>query len=265
MDAPALLALDFDGVVCDGRREYFEAAWRAYRRVWPDPLAADRPDALAAEFFRQRPLVESGWEMPVLLHALLARVEPAGLLDRAAWRATARRLVADAGVTAEALGRALNAVRDEWFAADSAGWLAHHDFYPGVIERLPSLLEQTRVVVVTTKAERFARALLAGRDDRLAAVPVIGREPGRPVPKPEILARLAAQQRLVRGEGVWLVEDLLEALEGAAAYPGLEGARLFLAAWGYNTLEDRARASAHPRIRLLSLGRFAGPLDAWPR
>jgi 3-deoxy-D-manno-octulosonate 8-phosphate phosphatase KdsC-like HAD superfamily phosphatase len=30
MSAPQTLALDFDGVLCDGLLEYFETAWRAY-------------------------------------------------------------------------------------------------------------------------------------------------------------------------------------------------------------------------------------------
>ena len=37
--APTLLALDFDGVVCDGLREYFQTAWKVYGEVFePDHL-----------------------------------------------------------------------------------------------------------------------------------------------------------------------------------------------------------------------------------
>ena len=39
MTIPHILALDFDGVLCDGMREYFEASRRTYRRVWPDEPA----------------------------------------------------------------------------------------------------------------------------------------------------------------------------------------------------------------------------------
>jgi hypothetical protein len=75
MTVPTLLALDFDGVVCDGRPEYFETAWRAYVETWPPPaLTPGRPDNVAAQFSTLRPLIESGWEMPLLLHALLAGV-----------------------------------------------------------------------------------------------------------------------------------------------------------------------------------------------
>jgi hypothetical protein len=32
---PDILAIDFDGVLCDGMREYFETSRRTYARVWP--------------------------------------------------------------------------------------------------------------------------------------------------------------------------------------------------------------------------------------
>ena len=39
MNIQDILALDFDGVLCDGMREYFEASRRTYVRVWPDEQA----------------------------------------------------------------------------------------------------------------------------------------------------------------------------------------------------------------------------------
>ena len=264
MSAPTVLALDFDGVVCDGRPEYFETAWRAYVATWPQPLTSGRPDALAERFGALRPLIESGWEMPLMVHALLAGVDARALEDRHGWLRAAPGLMQSAGVTAETLGRALNRVRDDWFARDSAGWLAHHRFYPGVPARLVALLEgPTRVVIVTTKTERFARALLTGADPRLSAVSVIGREPGQPVPKPAILKRLADSHGLgADAAGLWFVEDMLETLEATAARADVAGVRLFLAEWGYNTPADRVRVGA--RVALLSHDRFTAPLETWP-
>jgi phosphoglycolate phosphatase-like HAD superfamily hydrolase len=264
MNAPAILALDFDGVVCDGRPEYFETAWRAYAAAWPRPLTTSRPDAVAERFSALRPLIESGWEMPLMVHALLAGVDARALKDRHGWLDAAPHLLAAAGVSAETLGRALNRVRDDWFARDAPDWLAHHRFYPGVPARIAALLDgATRPVIVTTKTERFARALLAGADPRLAAMTVIGREPGQPVPKPAILRRLADGHGLgADGAGIWFVEDMLETLEATAARADMAGVRLFLADWGYNTPADRARVGG--RIALLSLQHFAGPLETWP-
>jgi phosphoglycolate phosphatase-like HAD superfamily hydrolase len=265
-DTPRVLALDFDGVLCDGRAEYFETARRAYAAAWPGADVA-RVEDMRARFAAERPLVESGWEMPVLLHALLAGVPDADLVDREAWRTTAKRLLDAAHVDSADLGRALNAARDAWFAADSKDWLAHHVFYRGVCARMTGALDDgIPVVVVTTKAERFARALLAAQDRRLGAVPIIGREPDGTVPKPESLRRLARQHGLsADGAGIWFVEDMLETLELVRAAPDLGAVRVFLAGWGYNTLEQRALAGSDRRVVLLSLDQFAGAFGAWLR
>ena len=265
-DTPRILALDFDGVLCDGRPEYFETARRAYAAVWPGADAA-HASAVAARFAAARPLVESGWEMPLLLHALVTGVPEGELVDRDAWRATARRLLDGAPVDAGGLGRALNAARDAWFAADPKDWLLHHAFYPGVCARVGRALDEgVQVAIVTTKAERFARALLASQHPRLATVPIIGREPERTVPKPESLLRLGREHGLPpTGAGLWFVEDMLETLELVHATPGLTGMRLFLAGWGYNTLEHRAIVGSGGHIGLLSLQDFAAPFSDWPR
>jgi phosphoglycolate phosphatase-like HAD superfamily hydrolase len=217
---PRILALDFDGVLCDGRREYFETARRAYATIWPN-ADVERAAALAAPFAAARPLVESGWEMPLLLHALVSGVRDVDLVDRQAWRATAERLLDGVSISAADLGRALNAARDAWFAANPVDWLGHHAFYPGVGARVVQALDAgVRVVIVTTKAERFARALLAAQHPRLVAVPIIGREPDRAVPKPQSLRRLASEQGLpADGAGLWFVEDMLETLELVGATP----------------------------------------------
>ena len=67
---PALLVLDFDGVICDGMAEFFESSWRAWERVGRAPLPPDRREELRGRFAALRPVVESGWEM-ALLPALL--------------------------------------------------------------------------------------------------------------------------------------------------------------------------------------------------
>jgi phosphoglycolate phosphatase-like HAD superfamily hydrolase len=204
--------------------------------------------------------------MPLLIHALLAGVAESRLANRHVWLNTAKELMTEAGVSAENLGRALNRTRDEWFARDPDGWQSHHRFYPGMVARLVALADDgPRMVIVTTKAERFVRALLAAQNPGLATIEVIGREPGAPVPKPVTLRRLGDKYGVgADGSGLWFVEDMLETLETTATKPDLAGAQLFLADWGYNTPEDRASLGGSGRVRLLSLDRFAGPLEAWP-
>ena len=264
---PVVLALDFDGVLCDGRREYFETAWRAYARCWPAPaLPTDRRAAIGREFSSLRPLIESGWEFPLLVHALVAGIPVPAPDDRAAWLALAQRLVADARLSIDTLKQAVNDVRDEWFARDAAGWVSHHDFYPGVLERVErASAEGVAPVIVTTKAERFVRALLAARGAGLSKLTIMGWEGARIVPKDECLRRLATAHALpANGAGMWFVEDMLETLEKIErVQPPLDGLRLFLADWGYNTPAQRDRARRGGRIGVIDLAQVTADLTRW--
>ena len=257
MSAPRILALDFDGVLCDGMREYFEAAWRAYRRLRPS-VAAEPPAGLYESFARLRPLVESGWEMPLVIHAVLAGADEPALLGD--WRPEA--WLSEVGVSRDTIAAELDRVRDEWIAADEPGWLEYHRFYPGVIERLRRLAGgPARVAVVTTKEGRFARKLLLRQGVELAAADVVGKEARQP--KREILRELIARHAVGDAAALWFVEDRLKTLEDVKRDRTLDGVRLFLAAWGYNTPEEREVARRDERIVLLSLAQFGSDFAAW--
>ena len=253
MSAPSLLALDFDGVVCDGLQEYFESAWRTYRQLWGGPEIA--PAGLAERFYALRPLIESGWEMPLLVKALAAGTDDAGIRDQ--WPALAPKLLE--GRLPADVGGALDRVRDRWIGDDHAGWLGRHRFYPGVIDRLRAVTRgATRTVIITTKEGRFARELLAGQGLDFPAEGIYGKETRRP--KADVLRTLRADH-----ERIWFVEDRLQTLEAVAARPDLEDVRLFLAGWGYNFATERERARASRRIALIALEEFAADFDVWPR
>src|SRR4029434_11076458 len=89
MNIPDILALDFDGVLCDGMREYFETSRRTYMRVWPDEQAPG--EELFPAFCILRPVIMTGWEMPVLLRALVQGYQPAAMLQD--WEAVRDALV----------------------------------------------------------------------------------------------------------------------------------------------------------------------------
>ena len=252
---PTILALDFDGVLCDGTAEYFGAAWRVWRRLRPS-AAPDPPRGLVDRYARVRPVVEHGWEMPLLVMALLAGVGEAEILER--WRPAA--LLGKLGRTRDEIVAVLDGVRDEWIAADEGDWLDHHRFYPGATQRLQRLTGgPTRVVIVTTKEGRFARKLLVRQGLDLGVEDVYGKEAGRP--KPVILRELVEPRSPARS--LWFVEDRLKTLEAVKSTPGLDDVGLFLAGWGYNTPRDREAARGDSRVVLLSLERFTGDFPAW--
>jgi phosphoglycolate phosphatase-like HAD superfamily hydrolase len=190
---------------------------------------------------------------------VLAGASEAELLSD--WRPEA--WLRDFGVPRDTIAAELDRVRDEWIAADEAGWLDHHRFYPGVIERVRRVAGgPTRVAVVTTKEGRFALTLLKRQGVQLDPEHVFGKEARRP--KREILKDLIARHAAGDAARLWFVEDRLKTLQDAARDPALDGAALFLAEWGYNTPEEREAARRDPRIVSLSLAQFARDFPAWP-
>lgn len=252
---PKTLALDFDGVLCDGLREYFLTSWRAYRQFWStsSPLP---PSELAETFYRLRPVITTGWEMPVLLRAMLKGFSEAEMLER--WPVIRDRIMAEEDLQAKNLGMLVDGLRDQWIAEDLPGWLGLHRFYPGVTERLQQLLDQGfAVVIITTKETRFVQQLLQREGIQMTTDRIFGKD--RHLPKVETLRGLQQD-----GAGpIWFVEDLLPTLEMVKQQADLPQVELFLADWGYNTSHDRRLASSDDRIHLLSLAQFCGGFPDW--
>jgi phosphoglycolate phosphatase-like HAD superfamily hydrolase len=257
---PDILALDFDGVLCDGMREYFEASRRVYRRLWPtEPEPADD---LIASFRQVRPVIMSGWEMPLLLRAIVRGISEAMILGD--WASIRDGLMpeGEAGKAFIAtLTRALDEVRSEWIAADRKGWLELNTPYCDPAELRRVVAEPERAVLVTTKEGAFAGMILERWGIALDAIE--GKETG--AHKCDNLRALIAEYSTTRSRRprVWFVEDRLETLRHVTTHSDLGDVGLYLAAWGYNTPETRAAVRDSSRVRLLDLDSFRRGLTAW--
>ncbi len=255
--APAqLIAFDFDGVVCDGLIEYFQTAWRAYCEIFkPD---SDQPTAgLAEKFYPLRPVIETGWEMPVLIQALMKGAEATQVLEQ--WPQMALPLLDEAGVTKAQSVQALDGVRDRQIKSDLQSWLDLHRFYPGMVERLGELLKgDLPVYIISTKEGRFIKALLSQIGLDFPAENIMGKEVKRP--KYETVRLLKEKHS---APSIWFVEDRLPALMSVKEQSDLTDVQLFLADWGYNLEADRETARQDPRINLLSLKQVVQGFDRW--
>ncbi|MCC5654466.1 HAD family hydrolase [Nostoc sp. XA013] len=256
--SPTILALDFDGVICDGLIEYFEVAWHTYCEIWS--TANDTPpDDLALRFYRLRPVIETGWEMPVLIKALVDGILDEKILHE--WASIAPKLLLNDKLQAKEIAAKLDNKRDEWITTDLGGWLSLHRFYPGVVEKIKLTLDGgVKLYIVTTKEGRFVQQLLQQEGVNLPAASIFGKEVKRP--KYEILRELK-QEAENKPVTLWFVEDRLKTLQLVQQQTDLENVKLFLADWGYNTQGERETAQNDPRIKLLSLSQFAKDFSAW--
>ena len=257
-NSPTILALDFDGVVCDGLIEYFEVAWRTYCQIWS--MAKDTPpDDLALRFYRLRPVIETGWEMPVLIKALIEGFDDDQILQ--SWTTITPQILAVDNLEAKAVSTKLDNLRDEWIQTDLNGWLSLHRFYPGVIERLKIILKsEVKLYIVTTKEGRFVKQLLQQEGVNLPPENIFGKEIKRP--KYETLRELI-QKANTQPVSLWFVEDRLKTLELVQQQSDLNHVQLFLADWGYNTQSEREAGKNDPRINLISLSHFAYDFATW--
>ncbi len=254
---PDLLALDFDGVVCNGLLEYFASTKSAYQQIWSEEV----DDRFADSFYRLRPVIETGWEMPILLRALVSGIPEADILQN--FQAIAQQIIQTEGLEKQTVVQKLDGIRDNWIKHDLANWLNLHRFYPGVIEQLGKIVDsKIQLYIVTTKEGRFVQQLLQQQGLELPAEQIIGKESKRP--KYETLRILRDKhQQLADNISIFFVEDRLKALQEVAQQTDLELVSLFLADWGYNFSGDRVVAAQDRRIKLLSLSRFQQDLTTW--
>ena len=252
---PQTLALDFDGILCNGLREYFQSTWRAYRQVWTTSTETP-PTDLAEPFYRLRPVIETGWEMPVLLRAILKGFSEQTILEN--WPQVRDRVVSQEDLIPSTLGSGLDGVRDRWIQTDLSGWLGLHDFYPGSVDLVQRLLAHDfPLFIITTKESRFVAALLEQQGVAIPRDRIFGKDTRRP--KADTL-RLLQQ---VNPTPIWFVEDRLATLQTIAAQSDLAEVGLFLGDWGYNTARDRQTATQHQRIHLLPATQFNQDFALW--
>lgn len=254
---PNILALDFDGVICDGMIEYFQTAWRTYCQIWKPAQTVPDSD-LASSFYRVRPAIETGWEMPLLIRALLTGITEKQILLE--WPNIVPQLMTENGLKAAEVGAMLDGLRDDWIAKDLPGWLSLHRFYPGVAESLQKLQGSgVKIAIVTTKEGRFVRELLQLAGVQMPSELIFGKEYNKP--KHQILREFMTAAG--KDSSIWFVEDRLKTLLSVKQQPDLSEVKLFLADWGYNTLDERESVAQNPPVKLLSLSQFAGDFTDW--
>lgn len=257
-----LIALDFDGVVCDSVGESSISGFKAAARHWPEifatPVAEARLDEIVEKMRAVRPVIETGYENIVQIRCLYEGMAVEEMLE--GWDHILPAKMKEWSLDRAEMVMLFGSVRDDWIAKDLAGWLAPNRIYEGVAPLIASAMAASEVYIVTTKQAHYTEILLkdmAGIPfpaDRIFSQTVSGR------PKGEVLEKLAgnhpdATERI-------FVEDKLSTLEKVGKDVKYDSWRLLLVDYGYNTAKERQRATANPRIEVVSVEGLGKALQA---
>jgi phosphoglycolate phosphatase-like HAD superfamily hydrolase len=248
-----VLVSDFDGVICNGLKEYFYSSKLVYQEIWQDSKVD--LDSLENTFNLLRPVVETGWEMPLLLRVLTWGETPENILKH--WhkiKKKAIKILDLKNIKTADISQKLDLVRQKQINHNLENWLDLHCFYDGMITKLKHLMNQgIKLYIITTKEGKFTRKLLEKEGIFLSENAIMGKEVKRP--KYESL-RLIIKHEKVKPSDVNFLEDRLEALELVNQQRDLQQVKLFLALWGYNDDLTKVRAENHSQIKTLCLVDF---------
>jgi phosphoglycolate phosphatase-like HAD superfamily hydrolase len=242
-----ILALDFDGVICDSAGEAAITGWKGAARLWPRRFAGDAPDEIVKKFRQVRPVMETGFESILLARLLRDGCPVSKILEDAT--ALFSGLMRDEGITQDELVPVFGQTRDTWIADDLHGWLDMHDFYEGTVEALNQ--SEIPVYIITTKEKRFARSLCHHAALRIPEENIFGLESGK---KQLVLTTLSRRHEKACFH---FLEDRLETL--ISMINGFDfDTRLYFARWGYHTVDQCDKAHTFPEIKVLTQDQFPG-------
>jgi phosphoglycolate phosphatase-like HAD superfamily hydrolase len=242
-----VLALDFDGVVCDSLREVFATALATYETLEPgSPLIARlrfrrgegrwhelelMDDPVRVSFESMMPLGNRAEDFGVSLRATDSFLE---LTDQGAYDAFYGTVDPEWRTT---FHHSFYEHRDAAREADLEGWIGLHSTYPVFLDLLRRRAGDARLALATAKDRLSAELLLThlGVGDLFAPELVLDKETG--IDKTAHLTTI--QRRLeIAFEDITFVDDKLNHLETVAPL----GVRAVLAGWGFNTPREHELA-----------------------
>lgn len=239
-----VLALDFDGVICDSLGEGLLISWNAHIgapvRAFADPGLAGVPPEVADRFTRCRPFARhfGHWLVPFVVDSAPTSHAEFAARYRELPEAQVREFTA-------AAGRYRAQVRGVY----PAQWLAHHRVQFG----LGNVLAQA--YVVTARDAGSVRQILNAHAMGTDETRIFGSRSDKNAALQAIAVREA-----VEPPAVTLVDDNVENCMVAKA----DGYDAWWATWGYNSAADRARA-AGCGIYAISIDMLRRPLPASAR
>jgi phosphoglycolate phosphatase-like HAD superfamily hydrolase len=246
MQSTFVIALDFDGVLCDSAAETARSGWLAGHRLWPDRFPLPISEATIERFREVRPILKTGYDSIAMLHMLQRGASVRNMLNRGLDAVNDE--IAKLGRSKDELQEVFGAVRDNWIANDFQGWLAANGFYSAPLAAAKACVFDQ--YIITTKQTRFASSLCKNVGLELPDSKVFGLEYGS---KSSVLSGI--QKKHADAQVIFVEDRLKNLLE--AAVPDDRLLHRFYADWGYGTKEDRAMAEETPHVTVVDLSDFA--------
>lgn len=242
-----MLVLDFDGVVADAFDECALVAWLGEQPVGRGAGIDEvrPPEDFVARFRHIRPFSRT------LDHFVMGHVEGVeSIADQADFEA--RFAALDPGRVA-AFTAAADAARARLREHHREQWVRMHTVFAPVAELIRA--STAPVAIVTAKDAASVRAILAPRGlDELVSTVV-----DECHDKAEAVVRLCRERSIPIEEAVFIDDNIDNVL-----HVGGTGARVFWAAWGYSTEDQRERA-ARLSVARIDLSDLPHGLAATPR
>lgn len=250
MKPAKLIALDFDGVICDSAIETAMTAWKAAGYLWNEMNNSPPSSQLIEQFRQVRPRLKTGYEA-ILIVRLLQQGECVETL-LTDYRVKQQQAIESSKQDIAGLKQLFGQTRDLWIDQDKDHWLKMNPLFLGVAKKLQALnQQQIPWSIITTKQERFVSQILAAYEIKLPYEKIFGLD--RNLSKETVLIDLLGQYPQ---HEIHFVEDRLPTLMKVMAYPQLHAVKLFFATWGYNTHADKIQAIHQPRIESITLPNF---------
>ena len=247
MSNALIVALDFDGVICDSAIETGMTGWKAAATLWSDmPKAV--PEEMIERFRLLRLIIETGYEAILAMRLLHQGHSISAIYED--YTHLIQDLLIESNVTVDELKALFGQTRDTWIAEDQDDWIRMNPLFPGVAVKLKNLEHRCPWYIITTKQERFVKQIFQANDIELADERIFGMD--RKMSKVDILKILLAESP---DKTIYFVEDRLQTLLNVHKSESLASIKLFFALWGYNTLEDKAFAAKLP-ITCIKLNEF---------
>jgi phosphoglycolate phosphatase-like HAD superfamily hydrolase len=242
-----VLALDFDGVLCDSTDECVVTAWNAWlKHTGQDGFlmrSQDVPEPFQSEIRRLRGYVRTGGEYGVLMQV----VKEKQTID---CRKDYEKAITLHHLIIKPFAEIFFEARNKMRKLDEHHWLNLHTVYAGIPEHLRELWSKFRIFVVTGKDADAVQLFFSRFDLTLPNDCIYDKDAGHD--KLGAIRHLAGETQQPLKSVIYLDDNIGHLLPVHQA-----GCRVLMAEWGYHTDEDLkiARSNQVPIVGL----------DTWAR